>query len=176
MKQGGKAAPAVARPWRAARAAGLAAGLIAAGAAGPAAAQQYSQFLQCRGTLTVPGQAAREAGIDLALRQNDRSALIEASNVLPVGEVLRFVPTPSRYTMTYLLPRKGTLVFGVPGWWSATILVLYPDLERLNQVRLSIDRHSGALQGQLLNERDGLLAALAMQCAQRPEADAAPRL
>jgi hypothetical protein len=149
--------------------------LAAAAAAAPAAAQEYSRYLGCAGQLMV-GSELREAHADLALRSNNRSAFIEASNVLPVGEALRYVATPGRYTMLYRLPRLGTRVLVVPGWFHSTILVHYPDLQKLNQIRLSIDRQSGALQGQLLNEQDGVLATLAMQCALRSDEGQAPRL
>lgn len=151
------------------------AALMAAVVAAPAAAQEYSRFLRCSGELAAGGQT-RPAHVDFALRANNRTALIEGSNVLPVGDRLHFVPTPGRYAMTFRLPRQGTQVLALPGWWSSTILVFFPDLERLNQIRLSIDRQTGALEGELLNEQDKPLGRLAMQCQPRVHDDAPPRM
>jgi hypothetical protein len=47
-------------------------------------------------TLVVPGGETRDANLDLALRNNSRSALIEASNQQPIGETLRVVSTRAR--------------------------------------------------------------------------------
>ena len=152
-----------------------AAALAALAAATPARAQEFSRFLTCSGTFSAEGGAPRQATADFALRMNTRTALIEASNLLPVGETMNFVPTPWRYTMTYLLRPFGTRVVGMPGWFASTILVFYPDLKRLNQIRLSVDRQTGALEGKLLNERDELLTAFEMTCRAR-DAEAQPKM
>lgn len=151
------------------------AGLMALAAATPAGAQEFSRFLTCSGTFSAEGGAPRQATADFALRMNTRTALIEASNLLPVGQTMNFVPTPGRYTMTYLLPARGTRVVGMPGWFASTILVFYPDLKRLNQIRLSIDRQTGALEGKMLNERDELLSGFEMTCRAR-DAEAPPKM
>ena len=140
---------------------------------GMAAAQEYSRFLGCAGTF-VADSKPREAYIDLALRINSRKALIQGSNVLPVGEILDFVPTPANYSMTYLLRPRGTKVLTVPGWFQNTILIFYPDLQRLNQIRLSVNRQSGVLEGKMLNEDDEMLGAFTLQCRSQSEKDIGP--
>jgi hypothetical protein len=139
-----------------------------------ARAEEYSQYLSCAGTFVSAGKPAREANADFALRYNNRTALIQGSNVLPVGEILRYVPTPAVYTMTYLLRPQGAKVIAVPGWFQSTILVHYPNLNRLNQIRLSINRQSGKLEGKMLNEEDELLGQFSMQCDSQNEQDIAP--
>ena len=137
---------------------------------GPTLAQEYSRFLSCAGNFIADGKPA-EAHADFALRYNNRTALIQDSNVLPVGEILRYVPTPTTYSMTYLLRRQGTDVVVVPGWFQNTILVAYPNLKRLNQIRLSINRQRGVLEGKILNEEDELLGSFTMQCTSQSEQD-----
>jgi hypothetical protein len=134
----------------------------------PAAAQEFSRFLQCAGTFAAGNQTA-PAHVDFALRFNNRTALIQRSNILPVGERLAYVPSPAAYSMTYRLPRQGTQVIAIPGWFSSTILIKFPDLRRLNQIRLSIDRQNGALEGVMLNEEEQPLATFAMQCKSASE-------
>lgn len=136
-----------------------------------AGAQEFSRYLSCSGSVTARGPAAgggrggsREAHLDLALRQANSSATIQRSNLLPAGEAMDWLSTPTLYTMTYVLPRQGTQVWVAPGWFANTVLVHYPDLKRLNQVRLAIDRRTGALSGELLNEADELLASTEMRC------------
>jgi hypothetical protein len=141
----------------------------------PAQAQEFSRQLLCSGHFGAKGQTT-PAHVDLALRFNSRTALVQRSNVLPVGEVLNYVPTPASYAMTYLRPVQGTRVLVVPGWLDTTVVVLQPDLKRLNQIRLSIDRQTGALEAQMLNEADRVLGTLAMQCRSVSEAESpAPR-
>jgi hypothetical protein len=133
-----------------------------------AQAQEYSRFISCSGSMPVEGRQ-QEAHVDFALQSNNRSALVQRSNVLPVGAQLRYVPTPANYAMTYLLRARGTQVIVVPGWLQNSILVAVPNLKRLNQIRLSINRQTGLLDGRLLNEEDEVLGTLAMQCQSRSE-------
>lgn len=145
-------------------------GTLLLAAAGTAGAQEYSRFLSCAGSFSADDKP-REAHADFALRYNSRTALIQGSNVLPVGEILRYVPTPANYSMTYLLRPQGTKVLVVPGWFHHTILVAYPNLKRLNQIRLSLNRQTGVLEGKMLNEEDELLGSFTMQCTSKSEQD-----
>jgi hypothetical protein len=148
---------------------------VLAFAAAAANAQEYSRFLQCEGTFAGPERSV-PAHADLALRSSNRTALIQRSNVLPVGEKLQYVPTPASYSMTYRLPERGTTVVALPGWLHSTVLVLLPDLKRLNQIRIGIDRQTGELQGTLLNEQEQSLGSFRMQCQSRSEQEmAAPK-
>jgi hypothetical protein len=170
-----KAANALNAGARAARRRGL---LVAAAllALQPAWAQEFSRFITCTGTFSAGGQRS-DTYLDLALRQANSSATIQRSNVMPVGEVLDYRESPVLYSMTYVLPRQGTSVLVVPGWYSSTVFVRYPDLKRLNQIRLAIDRQSGALTGQVLNEADEVLGRTEMQCrARSAEELRAPKL
>ena len=155
---------------------GALAALVLSVCAASASAQEFSRYLACRGTITADDKV-RDANAEFALRVNGRRALIQSSNVMPAGETMAYVPTPASYTMSYLLRPVGTKVLAVPGWFQNTVLVFFPNLRRLNQIRLSINRQTGALQGQLLNEEDELLGALAMQCTSQSDQEiAAPKI
>jgi len=145
--------------------------LVLAAAAAGASAQEYSGFLNCNGSFVADDKPPRDAHAEFALRYNNRTALVQGSNVLPVGEILHYVPTPATYSMTYLLRRQGTQVLVVPGWFQNTILVAYPNLKRLNQIRMSVNRQNGVLEGKMLNEQDELLGAFTMQCKSVTEKD-----
>ncbi len=141
-----------------------------------AQAQEFSRYLQCTGSLAIPGKPV-PAYADFALRFNNRTALIQRSNVLPVGDRLAFVPTPALYSMTYRRPVQGTRIVALPNWISTTILVLHPDVQRLNEIRVSIDRQSGALEGVVLNENEQMLTSFEMTCRARSAEEAdAPKL
>jgi hypothetical protein len=166
------------RPVAVAAVAAVAVGCTALllGAVQPAHAQEFSRYLRCSGELATPDKPV-PAHADFALRLNNRTALIQRSNVLPVGERLHYVDSPTLYSMTYRLAAQGTQVLALPGWFYNTVLVLHPDLKRLNQIRIAIDRQSGALEGLVLNERDQPLATFVMQCQVLNNADApAPKL
>lgn len=138
--------------------------------------QEFSRYLRCEGSL-LAGANPVAAHADFALRFNNQSALIQRSNVLPVGERLAYTVSPFAYAMTLRLKPQGTQVWVMPGWFSNTILVKYPDLKKLNQIRIGIDRQTGVLNGALLNEEDQQLASFAMQCEALSEQDAnAPKL
>jgi hypothetical protein len=138
-----------------------------------AMAQEYSRFIACEGRLSTQGQT-KPAFLDLALRYSNRTAAIQRSNVLPIGEVMAYTPTPANYAMTYRLQPEGTQVVVVPGWFENTILVSYPNLKRLNQIRLAINRQTGALNAALLNERDETLGTMEMACVSASERDLPP--
>lgn len=153
---------------------GVALLLLAAGGP-PAAAQEFSRYLGCEGQFSAGGKTL-PAHADFALRFANRTALVQRSNVLPVGERLQYTPSPASYSMTYRLPATGTTVVALPGWLRSTVLLLLPDPRRLNEIRLSVDRRTGALEGALLNEEEQRLGDVTMQCRSRSEEDlGAPR-
>ncbi|PXW92858.1 hypothetical protein C7444_12233 [Sphaerotilus hippei] len=140
------------------------------GLASSAKGQEFSRYLQCEGTVLAQGKST-PAHADFALRFNNRTALIQRSNVLPVGESLAYRPSPVAYSMTYRLRAQGIKVIAVPGWFHSTVLVLYPNLARLHQIRMSIDRQTGLMEGHLLNEEEQMLGSFEMQCQSRGAED-----
>lgn len=149
------------------------AALLLAGGAGPAAAQMFHLYLYCKGEIRAGGKST-PAHLDLALRDNNLTALIQRSNVLPVGERMKYVPTNSHYTMVYQTPVHSSVVYA--GWYRYAIFTWYPAFDKLAQTRLSIDRQSGELEGEMVALHDELLGRFRMSCEPKKEEDApAPR-
>jgi hypothetical protein len=59
-------------------------------------------------------------------------------------------------------------VYGTHGayydWFRGVLFVWHPDLKKLAMTRLSIDRQTGGLQGELLNIEGNVLGKLRMEC------------
>lgn len=141
---------------------GLATALLVWGTSiGAASAAEYNLYLKCSGQLTAAGKS-KASQLELALRDSNNMALIQRSNVLPVGERLHYTPTPVAYTMLYKLRQPGTryLEDWLRGYW----VVWQPNLKRLATIRLSIDRQDGSLEGQLLDFNDDLIGTVRMDC------------
>lgn len=130
-------------------------------AAAPATAQQFHLYLKCAGEVQVQGRS-RAAHLDLALRDNNMTALIQRSNVLPVGERLKYQASPAHYTLVARAPTQGTVVFH--DWIRGELFVWNPQLTRLQTVRLSIDRQSAELEGELLDGKGDAMGLLRMRC------------
>lgn len=125
--------------------------------------------LRCQGRLTA-AQGQRPAHLDLALRRNNGTALVQRSDILPVGERLKFETSNAYYSMTFSAPSRGTTVY--QHWWTGAIFIWSPDLLKLRTVRLSIDRQTAELQGELRDGADQSLGRFAMTCTPQQEADA----
>jgi hypothetical protein len=139
--------------------AAVAAVLSLVGAA--AQAQQFHLYLRCIGEVTVQGRG-RAAHLDLAMRDNNQTALIQRSNVLPVGERLKYEASPAHYSMVARAPARNSVVW--VDWIRGELFVWNPDLTKLHTVRLSIDRQTAVLEGELLDGRAEALGALRMRC------------
>ncbi|MFT3857954.1 MAG: hypothetical protein QM742_10810 [Aquabacterium sp.] len=124
-------------------------------------AAEFNLFIQCKGELTASGKS-KAALLDLALRDNNTTALIQRSNVLPKGERLVYTQTPTDYTLVYKLRQPGTHYY--QDWANGSWVVWQPNLKRLATIRLAIDRQEGELEGELLDFDDELLGTLKMDC------------
>jgi hypothetical protein len=127
----------------------------------PAGAQQYGVYLHCAGKVesggkSMPGQ------VDLALRRNSQLAMIQSSDILPAGEKLQLEITPQFYTMTFQAPVRNSVLYY--DWLRGAMFVWNPDLKRLHTIRMSVDRQSAALQGDMLDGAGAMVGRLAMRC------------
>jgi hypothetical protein len=127
-----------------------------------AGAADFSMFLRCAGKINNSSGGSTPAHVDLALRDNNTTALIQKSNVIPVGERLKYAESPMAFSMTWSVPVARTAV--LYDWWRGAMFVWMPSLKRLSTIRMSIDRGSGELSGDLLNHEAQSLATLAMKC------------
>ncbi|MFT3801233.1 MAG: hypothetical protein QM766_08430 [Burkholderiaceae bacterium] len=146
----------------------LAAALIGLAAAPAAHAQMFHLYLNCQGKVAT-GKGTFDARLDLAMRDNNQTALVQNSNVLPVGERMRYEPTQQAYTMTFHAP--GHAVVAYRAWWSSPIFIWYPPLSKLAHVRLAVDRQTGDLSGQMLTLSEEVLGTLAMRCTPSRDED-----
>lgn len=167
----GPRAPTVA--WTTAGAAAVAAAAaVALALPEPAAAQMFHLYLGCKGTI-VAGGKTRPATLDLALRDNNQTALVQRSNVLPVGERMRYTPSSTHYALVYTTPLRGSAVHA---GWSRTIVAWWPGFDRVVTTRLSVDRQTGALEGEMVDAGDAILGRLKLACQPMRQEDApAPR-
>ncbi len=141
--------------------AALSAAVLCTAAAGAGAAE-FSLFLQCQGKVTAAGGGSTNSQLHLALRDNNQTALIQKADALPVGERLKYDVSPMAYSMTYKVPHAHSTA--IYDWWRGALFVWQPNLKRVTTVRLSIDRQSGGLTGEMLNPDHQQLATLQMQC------------
>ena len=139
-----------------------------AGLAAPAAAAEFHLYLLCEGRVASRG-VAHDAQLHLALRDNNMTALIQRSNLLPVGERMRYTASATAYTMSYRTPVAGSRLY--TDWFGTRLFVWMPDLRRLAETRLTIDRQSAELRGELLNADGDTLGQLRMQCEPRQADD-----
>ena len=124
-------------------------------------AQEFGVYLACAGEIRAQGKAM-PAHLDLALRRNSQLALIESSDVMPVGEKMKMEITPSFYSMVYIAPLRSSHVWY--DWIRGTMFVWDPDLLKLQQIRLSVNRQTAALEGEMRDGAGTQLAQLAMHC------------
>jgi hypothetical protein len=131
------------------------------GIATSVSAQEYGVYLLCKGRVEVKGRALT-GHVDLALRRNSQTALIQSSDILPVGKKMDLQITPQFYTMDISLPTQGSTAFY--DWLRGRLVVWDPDLKRLSVVRLSVNRQNGKLEADMLNGAGVSLGRLRMTC------------
>jgi len=133
----------------------------AAAAAQPGSAQEYGLYLNCSGQVASGGRS-KDAHLDLALRRNSSLALVQRSDVLPVGDKMRLDITPGFYSMVFHAPARGGAVYY--DWIRGALFVWSPLLREIQTARLSVDRQSAVLEGDLRDVNDRSLGTLHMQC------------
>jgi hypothetical protein len=128
----------------------------------PAVSAQFHLYLRCIGKVSSSAKPT-SAQLELAMRDNNMTALIQKSDVLPVGERMKYVATDQAYTMQMRTPVYGTRG-AYHDWFRGVLFTWHPDLKKLALTRLSIDRHTGGLEGELLSIEGNVLGKLTMQC------------
>ena len=59
-----------------------------------ASADYFFLYVKCEGEVSS-GKGRTQANLDLALRDNNQTALIQRSNILPVGEKMKYEVSPA---------------------------------------------------------------------------------
>lgn len=129
--------------------------------ASSALAQEYGVYLLCKGQVLVKGRALK-SHIDLALRRNDQTVLIQRSDVLPAAQKMSMQITPQFYTMELLLPSQGSSVYF--DWLRGRLVVWDPDLKKLRTVRMSVNRQTAALEGDMRDNGGSSVGRINMTC------------
>lgn len=135
--------------------------ILATALSAPAMAAEFNLYLHCTGKLIVDGKS-KPSTLDLAMRDSNTTALIQRSNVLPVGERLKYAASQVSYTMVYKLPLPGTHYYN--DWLHGQWVVWQPNLKRLATIRIAVDRQTAELEGELLDFNDESLGTLDMAC------------
>ena len=127
----------------------------------PGTAQEFGVYLNCSGQVQANGRS-RGAHLDLALRRNSSLALIQRSDVLPVGDKMKLEITPGFYSMVFHAPARNSAVYY--DWIRGTLFVWGPALRELQTVRISVDRQSASLEGDMRDVNDRSIGHLKMRC------------
>lgn len=130
-------------------------------AVAPGSAQEFGVYLNCSGQVQAGGKS-KSARLDLALRRNSSLALIQRSDVLPVGDKMKLEITPAFYSMVFRAPTPNSAVYY--DWIRGTLLVWGPGLRELQTVRISVDRQTAALDGDMRDVNDRSIGRLKMRC------------
>jgi hypothetical protein len=122
---------------------------------------------------SIPVVKSDGAHLYLALRDNNMTAFVQRSNVLPMGERMRYTATNTHYTATYQPQRGGKVFLDFKG---THLFKWYPPFEKLAATRVAIDRQSGELEGEMVGPEGEVLGRMDMTCQPRKDGEGpAPR-
>lgn len=128
--------------------------------------------LQVRAKAVRSAAKRGNANLELALRDNNMTAFVQRSNVLPTGERMKYVATQSHYTAVFTPPSGTVAVLGRNTW----LLSFHPPFQKMMGARFAIDRQTGVLEGDLVGPDGEVLGLLDMQCEPKKEGQGpAPR-
>jgi hypothetical protein len=121
----------------------------------------------------VPVIKSDGAYLYLALRDNNMTAFVQRSNVLPVGERMKYTATDAYYAATYQPQRGGKVFLDFKG---TQLFKWYPPFEKLAATRVSIDRQTGDLEGEMVGPEGEVLGRMDMTCTPKKDGEGpAPR-
>lgn len=127
----------------------------------PAQAQEWGIYLTCKGNVEAKGRRL-PAHMDLAMRRNNQTALVQRSNVAPVGERFRFDISPAHYSMVFTAPHRDSVMYY--DWIRGKLFVWDPDLKKLRTIRATVNRQSAAMEGEMVDGDDRVLGRFRMSC------------
>lgn len=121
----------------------------------------------------VPVIKSDGAYLLLALRDNNMTAFVQRSNVLPMGERMKYTATNTHYTATYMPQRGGKVFLDFKG---TQLFKWYAPFEKLAATRVAIDRQTGELEGEMVGPDGEVLGRMDMSCEPRKDGEGpAPR-
>ena len=114
-----------------------------------------------------------DAQLELALRDNNMTAFVQRSNVLPAGERMKYTATQTHYTATYT-PLQSSRAYS--DWRGSWLFSWYPPFQKMAAARISVDRQTGVLEGEIVGTGGEVLGLMDMQCEPKKEGEGpAPR-
>ncbi|MET0332840.1 MAG: hypothetical protein ABW190_01100 [Rhizobacter sp.] len=143
--------------------------LVLGGAAVAPQAQEFHHYLRCKGEVRTKAGKRQPAHLDLALRDNNMSALIQRSDLLPVGERLKYNASQTHYSFRFATPRPGTAIYS--NWFGTVLFVSYPEFRRVVETRWSVDRNTAVLEGDMMGLNNDELGTIRMNCEPRKHED-----
>lgn len=130
--------------------------------------------IQARARAVKSAAKRGNAHLELALRDNNMTALVQRSNVLPTGERLKYAATQTHYTANFA-PQMASAAYRDwrgEGW----IFSWYPPFQKMAAARFAIDRQTGVLEGEIVGQAGEVLGLIDMQCEPRKAGEGpAPR-
>lgn len=134
---------------------------------------EADENIQARARSVRSAAKRGNAHLELALRDNNMSMLVQRSNVLPTGQRLSYQATQTHYTATFVPQMAGA---GFRAWGESWMFGWYPPFQKMTAARFAIDRASGVLEGEIVGPAGEVLGLIDMQCDPRRHEDApAPR-
>jgi hypothetical protein len=131
------------------------------------------QNVQARARAVKSATKRGNAHLELALRDNNMSAFVQRSNVLPTGERMKYTATQTHYSAAYT-PQAGSRAY--VDWRGSWLFTWYPPFQRMAATRFSIDRQTGALEGEIVGPGGEVLGLMDMQCEPKKDGEGpAPR-
>lgn len=113
------------------------------------------------------------AHLELALRDNNMTAFVQRSNVLPTGERMKYTATQTHYAATYV---AGPTSRASVDWRGSWLLSWHPPFQKLAATRFSIDRQTGHLEGEIVGPAGEVMGLMDMECEPKKEGEGpAPR-
>lgn len=129
--------------------------------------------LQVRTRAVRSAAKSGSAHLELALRDNNMSAFVQRSNVLPTGERMKYVATQTHYSATYTPAPTGKAYVDWRGSW---LFTWFPPFQKMTAARFSIDRQTGQLEGEIVGPAGEVLGLMDMQCEPKRQGEGpAPR-
>ena len=114
-----------------------------------------------------------DAQLELALRDNNMTAFVQRSNVLPAGERMKYTATQTHYTATYT-PLLNSRAYS--DWRGSWLFSWHPPFQKMAAARISVDRQTGVLEGEIVGTAGEVLGLMDMQCEPKKEGEGpAPR-
>ncbi len=113
------------------------------------------------------------AHLELALRDNNMTAFVQRSNVLPTGERMKYTATQSHYAVIYKPEASNRAVMDWRGSW---LFSWHPPFQKMAAARISVDRQTGHLEGEIVGPAGEAMGLIDMHCEPKKEGQGpAPR-